>query len=227
MSFARRVALPVLVFAVVVALSPSAANAGVDVFLFLGQKHINLDVAQEVDGVEEQPEVGIGLTFQPSRWPVALAVDVLFSSEDATFSYTYDLSPYYYNIEAGVTYDVESTEFQFGVRKFFEIAKSAELYVGGGGTYARLEANVKLFGGLTPTRGQSLPSLELVDDDDSALGYWINGGVMWRRNRFSVGVDLRFSDASVELRDQLLGQERDTEAGGFHFGVLLGWRFGS
>ncbi len=90
-------------------------------------------------------------------------------------------------------------EIDVGVRKIWERGR-VRPYIGGG--FAFIKGEVE--GG---------PS-----DDDSAVGGWIGGGVLWRLGpRFNLGFSVRVSRAEPELFGI------DFESGGEFVGVALGW----
>jgi hypothetical protein len=102
--------------------------------------------------------------------------------------------------------DVEgkTSEIALGVRKIWTKGK-VRPFVGGGLVHVSAEGEFAA-GGFD------------VSDDDSAGGLWADGGVFWRLGqRFNIGFDVRLSAAEVELF------QVDTEAGGSHLGLLLGW----
>jgi len=100
----------------------------------------------------------------------------------------------------GVEVKDQSSELAFGVRKIWE-AGSARPYVGGG--IAKLAVQREAGG---------------VKVDDSTLGAWIGGGIFWRLGaRFNIGLAARISRGQVTLNGT------DTEAGGSHAGLILGW----
>lgn len=140
--------------------------------------------------VEDQALLGAEVDFGAKEWPVHLAIDYMVSVG------VEDLIP---GDVTGMT-----AELDVGVRKVWEKG-GARPYLGGG-------------------IGVITGSLEVdtgfgtVDDDDTALGIWIGGGIFWRLgSRFNIGLSARYSQASVDL----FGVE--VEAGGPAFGMLLGW----
>lgn len=93
-----------------------------------------------------------------------------------------------------------TVEFDLGVRKIWG-KKKTRPFLGGG---------VGLIGATL--------DLDIDDDSDATAGLWINGGVFWRLgSRFNIGGTVRYSDAEVTIFDQ------DVQAGGFTYGLLLGW----
>ena len=100
----------------------------------------------------------------------------------------------------GVEVKDQSSELAFGVRKIWE-AGHARPYIGGG--IAKLAVQREAGG---------------VKVDDSTLGAWIGGGIFWRLgSRFNIGLAARISRGQVTLNGT------DTEAGGSHAGLILGW----
>ena len=213
---------------------------------FPGGKFMDLDVASEADRVEKQAEIGFSLSFGDVDWPVMLAVDVMTSGSDDDFladSYSFDYAGPYFNYTVTynyfLDYDVDTTEVNLGVRKFWREEKRFAPYVGGGLAFVTLDATSKLLTEVD-VEGIAVPgasaSLELVDDSDTAVGYWVNGGLQWRMWRGSgsllLGVDVRYSDAEAELDTgqggfNLTGviDEDEVDAGGLHAGITFGYHW--
>jgi len=104
----------------------------------------------------------------------------------------------------GYKFEGKTEEIDVGVRYLFRKQEKVQPYVGGG--LAHIDAEIS-------ARGAS-PS-------DSAVGFWLAGGVMYRIGKyFNLGVDLRYSRAEVEI----VGVEG--EAGGVYLGALVGVRLG-
>ncbi len=100
------------------------------------------------------------------------------------------------------TFRGRTSELAAGIRKIWNVGK-AHPYVGGG--IASVFAEFK-----ETTTG--------VSDDDTGLGGWIGAGVFWRLgHRFNIGVSGRYSRAKATLFGV------DSESGGSHVGLLLGW----
>ena len=56
--------------------------------------------------------------------------------------------------------------------------------------------------------------------DDTGFGYFLDAGVVWRQGRwFNLGLDVRYSDASVDFDGESF------EAGGFAYGLFVGGRW--
>jgi len=209
--------------AVLLALCAGPAHAVVaDVNFFLGLKSMDLDVASEVDGVERQAQLGVAVTVGAKDWPIQLAVDLLGSSGDDSFGYSAGYGGY--SADVSLKYEVDTTELDLGVRKGWDAWKNGSIYVGGGAAFVRLDARVTLHGSVS-TRGVVVPPATLVDDDDDDVGYWLDAGLLWRRDRFNFGVDLRYSYAKAKIED-VFGFSNELDSGGVHFGVILGFNVG-
>ncbi len=182
-----------------------AAASGQDwtgnVNAFLGSKVLEED---DWEPAEEHDEIGVLVDFRPTAWPVNLTLGYLRSDADES-----EFDPVTGLI---VGLEAETVEWNLGVKKIWEAHSSVRPYVGGGLAHISAEATVRL----------SVPGLEVTVGpvDDSGIGYWVNGGVYWTLGgSFNIGVDLRYSEASVSLFDV------DVEAGGGHAGVLLGYHW--
>lgn len=106
------------------------------------------------------------------------------------------------DVEEGTFLDTVAvtTELDLGVRKIWELGRTYPFVGGGMGIMTGYLDN------------------DITDDRDAAAGPWINGGVFWRLGpRFNIGLSARWSSGDVRL----FGQELD--AGGFQFGLLLGF----
>lgn len=188
-------------------------SAGSDVHIFLGQKQISDSDLEDLE-VDKPSEVGLGVNLD-FDWPVTLTIDVLHASDDATYSYDYRGS-YDYKI------DVETTELHAGVR--YEFLKDGKIkpYIGGG--LAWVDAS----GELTGTFSGRGDSTTLLDDSDSDVSYFVGAGVLFEiGSHFNLGLDLRQSDAEVELTPELLrgSSSFKVDVGGLHYGVTAGYRW--
>jgi Outer membrane protein beta-barrel domain len=178
--------------------APAHADATGNVNFFLGQKSLS---SSDWEPVEKQGEFGAVMSFGEKSWPISIAVDVLLSAaeEDAfdPFLGSYTIT--------GTTYEVD-----FGVRKVWGKAATRP-YIGGG--LAVIGAGAELDNGLAS-----------VDADDSAVGFWADAGIFWRLgSHFNLGLDLRYSDADVDLDFGAGLVAQDIGAGGFSYGLLLGF----
>jgi len=198
-----------MLVALLVGLAGSVAMAGGEASLFFGQKELDGDF----DPVDSQSEIGV-VTSWDFDWPVALAVDILQSSDDDTVvdsGYNYDI-------------DVDSMELNVGVRKFW--GAKIRPYAGGGLAWVELDGQL-IVSGLAARGGIPLP-FTVLDDKDSDIGYYANVGVAFRLGRhFQVAVDVRYSDATaeIEVNDPFGGPSPGMmkfDSGGTHYGALLG-----
>jgi len=63
-----------------------------------------------------------------------------------------------------------------------------------------------------------------IDAVDAAFGFWADAGLFFRLgSRFNIGLDLRYSTADVDLDFGSGFVARDVNAGGFGYGLLLGF----
>lgn len=176
--------------AVGVSALPAAAASTGNVNILLGQKTLD---DNDWEPIEKQPAFGILVDFRMEDWPVNIAVDLLGSKDDDTIS--------------GTDVEGSTTEIDLGVRWIYEELGQIKPYVGGG--LALLSAEVKADAGPVS-----------VSDDDSTVGFWLNGGVYYTfAEHFNVGLDLRYSQGDVDL----MGTSAD--AGGFTAGLLLGYHW--
>jgi opacity protein-like surface antigen len=204
-----------------------------EVNLFLGMKDVKDSDFENVPVFKDQTldvssmtEYGVGASFGGVDWPVMIAVDVLMGSDDdsATGDYGYD---YRYKIE------LDTTEVHLGVRKFWTNHEKFHPYVGGGLAWIDAEAKLSLYGEEIIFTRQPTELLFEECYDDSGTGFWLGGGVMWRFTpRLSLGLDLRYSDASVdfEVQDDIDDRQVETVAesfdvGGMHYGLQFGFRW--
>ncbi len=204
--------------AIVLATLCTSAMAGGEVNLFYGQKNMDFgidlsgapsDARSAINDLEKQDEWGVLFTWGHD-WPVALAVDVLFSSQDETLSYTYVPQTYGVGYTYNLKVEVETREIDLGVRKYF--LEKVQVYVGGGLAY--INGDVKF----------SIPGTSLsASEDDNGIGFFLNAGVVWRAGKwFNLGADLRWSDASGDFPDTF---DQSVDLGGTHYGIFVGGRW--
>lgn len=190
-----------------------------DAHLLLGQKALDEDDWEPVDS---HTQYGVGANFGKVDWPVLIHVDIRMSSDDATEDYSY------YGYTYGYEFDVDTTEFNVGVMKRFRDGEKAQPYVGGGASWIKGEATIRVFSDYFPAK----QSFEYrASADDSAIGFWAGGGVMFMLGeKFNLGLDLRYSTADIEIdvEEFLLSKQAgtiDLDAGGMAYGVTFGFRF--
>lgn len=185
---------------------PAFAVEG-SVNLLLGQKSLesrdwgpdNPNLYLE-DYYDQQDEFGVLVDLRGDYWPISLAIDILGSSYEVDYWNGYTLA--------------STSELDLGGRQIFNIyGTSLYPYVGGGVALvsARIE-DVWYYGG--PCGYYD------CGDEDSSIGFWVNGGIYWALpGQFNLGIDLRYSDATVTFNG------RDLNAGGSHAGITFGFRW--
>jgi hypothetical protein len=145
--------------------------------------------------VDEQRQVGLELDYTAEGWLWGLGlVGTLWRSSDEESS-------------AGVKVESTTWEFQAGLRKIWYPRRLPRLYLNGGGSYARVEADVTR-GGTTGT------------EKDSGFGGWAGGGFYWTFwDWLNLGVDARYSLVNVDLGG------KSANAGGLQVSALVGWHW--
>lgn len=215
--------LAIMALALVAAASPRAARAETNINFLLGMKFLDKDDWPVGDN---QGEFGIQTTFGPEKWPVSIAIDAFGSGhveEGVTFGD---------NIKLGQDLMQSTYELDVGVRKIWQVGK-ARPFVGGGLAIVSGRQEAYLASAIDIPDIPGLPDLPdfgtIIDPGDLALGpivyetdaspgFWIDGGIFWRlTKRFNLGLEARYSQAELDLL------ERGVQAGGAHFGLLLGW----
>jgi len=137
--------------------------------------------------VESQAAAGVEADFGADDSPLRFAVNLISSA--ATDNYSF------------MEVTGETLELQLGAKGFFGDGP-VHPFVGGGLTIA-----TGYFSGSYYTT---------VDDNDTALGLWLSGGVLFNTGHFNLGLELGYSKADIEL----FGIKGD--AGGTRFGILIG-----
>ena len=170
-----------------------------NVNVFLGAKMLDKDDWEPVD---EQFEAGVLIDFKQKSWPVSIAIDFLRSSDEEDVSFAVlNFGTFSFNLEGN------TTEFNLGVRKIWDNLTMVHPFVGG--CLAVINAEVK---------GTALGVS--ASDDDTGVGVWLEGGAyVTLSEHFNIGAEARWSKAEVTLFNV------DGEAGGFHIGALLGFRW--
>ena len=175
-------------------LAATAARADSQVNFFLGQKALD---GGDWDPVDRQAELGAVMSFGRETWPIRIAADVLVAGKDGTLAGGVDVK--------GATFEVAS-----GIRKIWG-KKAFHPFAGAG--IAIVGARVELDN-----------AAGSADDTDAAFGPWIDGGVFWRLGmRFNLGAEVRWSKADVHLDFGDAVGSTDVNAGGLHYGLLLGF----
>lgn len=143
--------------------------------------------------LDSQTEVGVEASWGGQDWPVLIATDLLGSASSENV--------------LGIDIEGSTGELDLGVRKIWNTGGKRRVHPHLGGGIAYLSAKFEgASGGVK------------VSDDDTGVGVWLGGGIFWRLGtRFNLGMSARVSTASVTLYDV------DGDAGGGHFGLILGW----
>lgn len=175
------------------------AQAGGNVNALLGQRELD-ESYSDTEDIQEQDMLGLMMDWGGEGWPVNIALDIVDSSKDSDEN------------EFDVNVDGSTLAIDGGVRWYFVKGKAFEPYLGGGLSYISAEVD---------TDGDSND----IEFDDSAVGYWVNGGIKWvLGERFNLGGDIRWEKAELDVEDDL-GDPQDIEAGGLGYAVLLGYRW--
>jgi opacity protein-like surface antigen len=189
---------------------PALAASG-DGNVLLGRNSLDENRLDDA-GVGSATEFGVlfNLDF---GWPVVLALDLLRSSGDAARNVpaAFPLS---------LATDVSTLDLHAGVRRFFRRDRPLRPYVGGGLAYTQLDVKQVESGSFGP--GAEFSDV-VVDDSDSSFGYWLDVGLLYRFNRFQIGGDVRYADASATLTPSGGSESLKLDSGGLHAGVFFGW----
>ena len=154
--------------------------------------------------IEDQPALGINVSWGKQSWPIQLAVDYLISrdEEDA------------HQFGGDVTLEGVTAELGFGIQKTWEVGRFRP-FIGGGG--AAVFAQIKV----------DAPGID-ISENGVAPGAWAGAGFFFRLGpRFNLGLSARYSKAEVTISDlSIFGvpiEDLDVEAGGLHTALVLGW----
>lgn len=181
--------------------SPSLAGPG-HINFMIGQKQFDSD---EWDPIDKQTSFGVEGAFGPGHWPVQIAAYVSRASDEKAATY------------GGTQFNLDATtfEFGFGLNKTWAAGKLYP-YLGAGGVHAKVDVTAQQSGASG-------------SDDASGFGFWAGTGVFYRvGSTFNIGGGARYSSADVDF-NAFTGVSgvpisgRTVDAGGFTFGVLIGW----
>jgi hypothetical protein len=175
-------------------LAPAQADFAGNVNFFMGQKSLD---SGDWQPLEDQFAFGAISSFGASDWPVQIAGDVLVSGDEQT--------------ESGIEFTAVTFEFDAGIRWLIYKKGKVFPYIGAGL-------------GLMGAAAQGDYGFGETDASDATFGFWADAGVFFRLgDHFNIGVDLRYSDASVDLVFDSGVVARDVNVGGFSYGLLLGF----
>lgn len=180
--------------------TPRAVNtppAYFNVDILVGSKRASSDWAP----IETQGEFGIQTSLGPSKWPGALAFEIMSS---------YRAAPGREPETRKIDYTGSSAEYAFGVRLLRKTSMKFRPQAGFGVSYIDARYTAETSSG------------EKFADADSAFGIWAGAALQLRLGRrVNVGLSARYSAAEIEL----FGAAGN--AGGFHAGITVGAGFGS
>lgn len=145
----------------------------------------------EWEPTEEQTEFGVEIDFRQKDWPVNIAIDISGASGEGSIG-IFD-------------YESRTSELNIGVRKIWDKSPQVRPFIGGGISFISGEFEWSSLG---------------TSEDDSAMGFWVGGGVYWAlTEHFNLGLELKVSSAEITLAGL------DVNAGGGHFGLLIGYHW--
>ncbi len=145
----------------------------------------------EWEPAEDQVEFGVEIDFRQQSWPVSIAIDLLVAAGEDDF--------------LGINVESRTSELNIGVRKIWDKSPQVRPFIGGGISFISGEFEWKTIG---------------ISEDDSAMGFWLGGGVYWALSEhFNLGLELKSSYAEINLFGL------DGNAGGGHFGLLIGYHW--
>ncbi len=149
--------------------------------------------------IHKQTAMKVMLDFRQASWPIHVAVDFLYSSSKKAFLQDVDgeLTSDFYE---GRTYEING-----GIRKILDPFESVRPYAGVGVSYAMARI-------LFPTANQ--------DHTEAAFGVWGQAGIYWELGRhFNLGFEANYSWSSILIANI------EANAGGLHFGMVLGFHY--
>ncbi|MEW6381475.1 MAG: hypothetical protein AB1611_17995 [bacterium] len=176
--------------------------------ILFGQKLLD---DNDWEPVENQFEFGIEADIKELSWPVSITMSYAHSSDDDTVYY-YDYDPYW---RSSGDIEGKTSELNIGVKKIWDQPSGIHPFLAGGLSIIDAEREREFW----ETRNHVVVRWK-SSDSDSGLGIWFGGGIYWTLNQiFNLGVELKYSHAEVTLFNE------DCEAGGLHYGILLGYHF--
>jgi opacity protein-like surface antigen len=192
-------------------IAAAPAMAGGDANLFLGGRSTSDDTI-DAAGLDTVPQYGAWVTLD-FEWPVALALDLMWASDDASvtlsgaFPTTFDT-------------EVDTLELDIGVRKVW--GEKLRPYVGGGVAWVDLGAKQTE---TTSFGGPPVTDL-IIDDSGSSVGFWVDGGFLYvLGTSLNIGVDVRYTDADVDLTPEGSVGKINLDSGGTQYGFLIGYHW--
>lgn len=193
-------------------LAVTPALAAGDANLFLGGRSTSDDTV-DAAGLDTVPQYGAWVTLD-FEWPVSLALDLMWASDDASVTLS-GASPMTFDTE------VDTLELDFGVRKAW--GEKLRPYVGGGVAWVDFGAKQTETGSLGP--GMEFTDL-IIDDSGSSVGFWVDAGLLYvLGTSLNIGLDVRYTDADVDLTPEGNVGKITLDSGGTQYGFLIGYHW--
>lgn len=179
--------------------------------------------------VSSTSELGINTDFGKKGWPVNISIGIYMADGDDGWSGTDDRLIYvddsYYDTTFAVQTELkaEIREIRIGAKKSFTVSKLPKFspYIACGLVQAEAEAEVSYSVEMEASEIDLSDSYGGSDSvDDSAIGFWLGGGVSYQVFRqVTIGAEISYSSAEVDLRGV------DIESGGIHYGMFVGYHW--
>jgi opacity protein-like surface antigen len=144
--------------------------------------------------------------WEPAEQQGEFGIEVDFRQQNWPVSIAIDLLVAAGEGNIGVLdYESRTSELNIGVRKIWDKSTHLRPFIGGGISFIS---------------GEFEWSTLRISEDDSAMGLWLGGGVYWALSEhFNLGLELKSSYAEINLGGL------DVNAGGGHFGLLIGYHW--
>ncbi len=166
---------------------------------FYGYKQINDSYFENYEA-DDHSQLALMIDVGRTNWPFHIVVDRTSSHVNAIVTTTF--------LVLGTRVDVETDEFNIGLRKIWRPSERFRLYIGGGLATSKVD--------------YALDRTLLTDREDSGSGsgYWFGGGLYSTlAGYFNIGLDLRHSSVDVELFDETV------DAGGSSISFMMGYHW--
>jgi hypothetical protein len=182
----------------------------------------------DLQPTDTMSQYGLAWSFGRSDWPIKLAFDLVYAKGDGVEKGeipgipaspgpppVLEVPPIPWEKMA----ETSVMEMALGVRKEWGEGITHP-FLGGGleGTYLAYQSVYAEVGS---------PSVTQVDDNDTAVGIWLDAGSTWRiGKRFNLGFEVRYSFAEVRLEvDPATGHTERKDASALQYGLVAGWGF--
>lgn len=134
--------------------------------LLYGSKSLDED---DWSPVEDQVAYGLLTDVKLAEWPLAIALDFVFSSDNTNY--------------AGTDVEGKTNEFDLGIRWYSNAINNLRFYAGGG--LARIAGEFEAY--------------SISDSDDGYGYWINAGIMLTLQEHFNLGVDFRYSKAQIDL----------------------------